>query len=212
MRKQLVVAGLLLLIGITAQGYTTLNPTLDTRWASGNVLWHINLGAYDSQANAALADWSQYTGATHLLGIDAASGGSWMDGRNEIRWALPSENMPSNVLAWTLPNYNWQTGLFIETDIEFNPRFLWGSFDSYGIGYDVNRVLLHEIGHGIGLGHTSGLNIMNSYYQYDVWTLSSDDIAGARHLYGRNSVPESGGSLGLMALALAGVVCMRRYA
>ncbi len=85
-----------------------------------------------------------------------------------------------------------------EADILFNRA---NTFDSYrgplqfpGPGLaimDIRRVFLHELGHGLGLGHpdTGGqqvVAIMNSMMSnQDV--LSADDIAGGHSLYGAPS-------------------------
>lgn len=203
-----------LLFPLIAYGYQLLNPDLKTTWHSGTVPFYVNLGGFDNAANVALADWSQYTGTTHLLGVDVTSGSVWGNGRNDIVWsATIGQGMPSNVLAWTLPNYDWTTGQFIETDIWVNSNFQWGEFNGSGFGYDIERILLHEIGHAIGLGHSDFGTIMNPYYQYGTWELTSDDIAGARFLYGdkgTSSVPETGSSLALLAIALIPMRLIKR--
>jgi hypothetical protein len=52
-----------------------------------------------------------------------------------------------------------------------------------GGDYHLYSVLLHEVGHSLGLGHASG-SVMNSYYQGIMTGLTADDIAGIQAIYG----------------------------
>lgn len=199
---------ILLALAQSAGAYQLLNPELKVRWDSGNVRYYINLGPFDDAVNVALHDWSQYTGATHLLGVDVTSGSAWRNGRNDIVWSnTVGENLPWNTLAWCLPNYDWTTGRYIETDIVFNSNFFWSEGNDGG--YNILAVALHEIGHSIGLGHAGG--VMNPYYTGNT-ELDADAIAGARFLYGdkTESVPESGSTLALLACGLTALLFRRR--
>jgi hypothetical protein len=70
--------------------------------------------------------------------------------------------------------------------------------------YDLESVILHELGHSLGLGHTTVPGaVMGSSYIGANRSLSSDDIAGITHIYG---VPEPGTfiviGIGIAALAV----------
>jgi hypothetical protein len=99
----------------------------------------------------------------------------------------------ANTLAVTYYSYTGST--MIEADTLFNRA---QTFDSYrgplqfvphgpAIA-DIRRVFLHELGHGLGLGHpdTGGqqvVAVMNSIIS-DQEVLSADDIAGGQSIYG----------------------------
>jgi matrixin len=206
--KQLISVGLFLL-AVNAQAYELLNPTLKTTWGPGLVPFYLHLGDYNKVADIKLGDWSQYMGATRLVGRDSSSlTPDWGNGRNDIAWSTDEQlvyNWPSNVLAITLPNYDWTTGRFIETDIVFNTRFVFSSYDDHGLGYDIGRILLHEIGHSIGLGHSNQPSVLQPYYG-SIHELTADDIAGAHYLYGNQSAVPDWGSTG--SLLLIGLSCL----
>ena len=91
--------------------------------------------------------------------------------------------------------YRTQGNTLTEADVLFNKA---QTFDSYrgdlkfaSNGHaivDIRRVLLHELGHGLGLDHPDDHGqhvaaIMNSVVS-DTYELTSDDINGIQHLYG----------------------------
>jgi len=86
-------------------------------------------------------------------------------------YTLAYANMPP-----PLNNYS------IAGDITFNTYQVWninGVWD-----YDVFSVAAHEIGHALGLGHSSlGSSVMYPYYNGLDTGLGSDDIAGIRSIY-----------------------------
>ena len=49
---------------------------------------------------------------------------------------------------------------------------------------DLNRVILHELGHALKLSHLSGLNIMNPNFCWPISQLGPQDKAAALAIYG----------------------------
>jgi hypothetical protein len=109
------------------------------------------------------------------------------------------QSFGANTLAVTYYSYSGST--FIESDTLFNTA---AKFDSYrgplqfppqgGTAIaDIRRVFLHELGHGLGLGHpdTGGQHVtavMNSIVSNQE-VLSNDDVAGGQYLYGAPVLP-----------------------
>ena len=78
-------------------------------------------------------------------------------------------------------------GLFGPTDYEQARIYLNIGFYARGSDYNITPLLIHELGHALGLGHPDEaeqevMAIMNSYLGVD--TVQPDDIAGARALWG----------------------------
>lgn len=114
---------------------------------------------------------------------------------NEIAFSDTIEGAAfgSGVLAITLSSYYVSIHELAESDIIFNTAYNWDSFrgplkPQALHTYDIQRVVLHELGHVLGLDHPdengqSVTALMNSHVS-DLDVLAQDDIDGAQSLYG----------------------------
>ena len=76
----------------------------------------------------------------------------------------------------------------IEADTLFNTAWTWDSYRGpLQSAMDIQRVALHELGHAIGLNHSTAPGAIMNAYVGNQYTLSADDIAGAQALYGAPS-------------------------
>ena len=76
-----------------------------------------------------------------------------------------------------------------EADIVFNSNKLFDVYDgpassSLSSATDFTRVALHELGHVIGMGHSTSQQAIMRPNIGSLFTLQSDDITGANRLYG----------------------------
>ncbi len=98
-------------------------------------------------------------------------------------------------------------------DIHFDIAESW-----FGIGgtgsFSLLAVAAHEIGHAIGLGHSTDSNaLMYPYYNASITSPQADDIAGAVYLYGPSQqVPQPSTMVALLSMAMVGLVIdLRRW-
>jgi hypothetical protein len=143
----------------------------------------------------AMDTWAAVSGFTNLgqaadgnvgFGALEANGGHLGD----IRFGAINIDGPFNVLAHAYqPGTEsiFGAGGAITGDMHIDSSEDWvGSFD-------LATVILHELGHSLGLGHSGDINsIMLPAYSGVNVTLGADDIAGIQSIYGSNPVPLPG--------------------
>jgi hypothetical protein len=181
-------------------------------WASGsNVTFQFALGSagrvlsdgntsWDTAALPAPDAWNaNMQGLRFNAAVNPNAPLSSGDGINTIRFSgtVFGQSFGSSTLAVTY--YRYSGGRMSEADILVNNHQTWDSyrgalrFGSNGFAIaDIRRVLIHELGHALGLAHPdqNGQHvdaIMNSVISSRE-TVSPDDISGAHALYG---VPQS---------------------
>lgn len=94
-------------------------------------------------------------------------------------------------MVWAFP----ESGEIVEADIAFNPRERWAT-DGRAAAYDIQAVIVHELGHALGLDHSP--LVSSAMYPFlgpgstRERRLQADDLAGARHLYSFSPLPGAG--------------------
>ncbi|HET7436626.1 MAG TPA: matrixin family metalloprotease [Thermoanaerobaculia bacterium] len=191
-----IVTAILAASAHPAMAYTLLSPT--RRWKTTPVTVLVN-----SAGNSTITDSDK--GVTAVAGAIKAwniiSSGSTSN--TAVRGTAPSIimlNTNGNVctgscLAATLTGYYHTEGsatYIDDADIYTNTRYDYTSSreaDGCSGEYDIDGIMTHEVGHVIGLGHSTvaGATMYPSVSacNFANRTLDADDIAGRKALYGK---------------------------
>jgi hypothetical protein len=162
--------------GTNLGGVTSnLLSTFDKKWA--RTTW-------ENQILRAAQVWAQQTGLNFTVvpdnGGDIGSGSYQQGDPNMGDIRIGGYNFGSSTLAYAYlppPTSNYS----IAGDIQFNT----GATFNIGTTYDLFTVAAHEIGHALGLLHSStSAAIMYETYTSRKTALNSDDINGIQAIYG----------------------------
>lgn len=189
--------------------WALLNPTSPSRWfeADSNqpVVFFVNPAGAPSFLNiqedmqAGMSAWSSagtslrvtYGGATSSCGIQTADGKNTISFNNCDNY-FPASQSCSGVLAVSgiiryIPSQTKTIGgtryaKAIESRMAFNPYALC----NFTNRCQVQEVVTHELGHAVGLGHSSDTNAtMAPYVHFDnrCASLTPDDLEGIKTIY-----------------------------
>jgi hypothetical protein len=117
-----------------------------------------------------------------------------VDGLNAIHFASQSGLRPDpNIIGHTQVWYNASTGAILEADIILNdvnyeltdnPTHTSSRNRNQKPKVFLNNIVTHEMGHAIGLSHSSSINSSMLYVEFlEQFKLGCDDLAAAKHLY-----------------------------
>jgi hypothetical protein len=136
------------------------------RWPDGRVEYYYKdiSSSWRNAVEASFDAWANISGVDlNFVSKGNSSSAGSRDGRNVIsfvgdEWTSLSFRPPSNALAVTLSSFSPSDGAIIDADIYFNDDdFDWGIVqdeDDLDL-VDVQNIATHEIGHMIGIDHSS---------------------------------------------------------
>lgn len=167
MMKHILWIGAFLIFAEPSFGFVVIsNAGKPAKWADNRVTYQFyNMpSSFKSAIRRSFESWEEVKGVDLRFIEEGSSGGPDLrDGKNSVVWVKKdwrklSFSPPSNALAVTLSSFDARSGEIIDADIYFNDdNFNWAVIedDSDSHNVDVQNIATHEIGHMIGLDHSS---------------------------------------------------------
>ncbi|HLL14658.1 MAG TPA: matrixin family metalloprotease [Pyrinomonadaceae bacterium] len=221
----LVLSALLLLTAVPARSYTYQysSSSVQPRWTTNTITIALSTSLNSPPANIkagsdvvgaarrALRRWSDVTNIQFVETSTAADSVSPQNVRDGINLITVSASATNDAftneggvrrLGRTRVQFD-STGRMLEADLSINPRVPF-STDGTSNTYDLESTFVHELGHLLGLDHSAvigatmqpvqGLNFFDPAFTFR--TLSDDDIAGIRSIYGQRVAANVGSIAG----------------
>lgn len=212
---RLALLGLVLAFAATAAPMLRAYTKFGYTWLAGDIPMTLELGtptsplsdgstSWNAPAEASLADWNNQLGRIRFTSTRATTTEVPPADQDHANNVFFSDNyyglaFDARTLAITLPFVLDE--VYVTADVVVNNKIQWDSYRgtlhtsaSGATIYDLRRVVLHEFGHVLGLGHpdqaTPAQNvvaIMNANISA-LDALTTDDIGGVKTLYSPNSV------------------------
>lgn len=189
--------------------WALLNPTRPLRWfepdGNGQVVFYVNpTGApnwdYQDDIRRALNAWSTASGVkvkTVLGGVTSGCGVQGADGQNSISfnncdgYFAPSSGCSGmlavgGIIRYSTSDTKTVNGMTFYRGIEANVSFNPFALCNFTNRCQLQESLTHELGHALGLGHSSDSTAtMSAYAHFDgrCASVMSDDSTGIRIVY-----------------------------
>ena len=181
------------------------------KWGTLNVPFYVNPANSDVSQNAAISAlqgamdvWNKQSGTPFRFSY-AGQLSSTTTGYDQKNVILFRKDSNGGAIAST---YSWASnGYLVDSDVIFwdgSYRFFTGS-SGCSSGVYVEDIGAHELGHAMGLSHSS-IAEATMYGSYKTCsqtqrTLASDDIAGAKKLYGSSGTTDTAPTVTILAPA-----------
>jgi hypothetical protein len=206
----------LLVMSAAAHGFDCISangasgPCPGPRWANSGATLQLSLGttstvSWDENALNSANEWNA-VGAAFQYTVQIVPGGPTTNpcnicgpqGYNPVFFATSVCGQGfGDIVAQTNNCWDPNTNDMINASVFVNSNVPWNAYDGplQPPVNDIRRILLHEFGHVLGLGHPDQANppqnvaaIMNST-ESDTYTLQPDDKAGILFLYPNTAPP-----------------------
>lgn len=198
----------LLLIALLSINTSHAFEASDNFWETGQAVFHVGIsgssptgGTWSDALKRSMAAWNDVS-AFEFIAVDDyldpcinRGAGQFGDGSTGVDFGstVCGTEFGENTLAITLSagqclNPQCTGGFTItDADIVFKSAVNWDIYSGprrFDNSSDFERVALHELGHALGLNHSTANSAIMRAFVSDTDSLQSDDIAGVISIYG----------------------------